>query len=467
MQKSNLKTGMIQIFIANIFNLLFSLGTNFLLPKYLSVNSYSQIKTYQLYITYVALLHLGYNDGMYLKYGGKKIDEISKEELKINLSTLRVFQFFISTCCVIFSIIINDYALFLASIAVLPQNVIAYFKNLYQAIGEFKRYSRIMNLTTGLTFAINLFLVLFIKTDNYIYYLICYVILLVILWLVLEYSLRRFEEIHVSIYSFSWKELKLNISSGILLLLGNFSSQIITSMDRWFVKFLMTSSEFAFYSFAVSIENFINVATIPITVTLFNYFCNHDNKEDILRIRDYIMLIAVAVVSVAFPVKLVMEIYLRNYLTSTMVIFTLFTAHIFYIVIKGVYVNLYKSRKMQNRYFTKLCIIIILAFFFNIICYSICKVKESFAVGTLLSAIVWFIISQKDFKELKYSFKYYVFIFSEAISFWLCGYFFEAIIGFIIYFTISIVLALLCMPKTVSFFFKTGKEIIFKYFRKK
>ena len=44
-------------------------------------------------------------------------------------------------------------------------------------------------------------------------------------------------------------------------------------MDRWFVKALMTTLAFAQYSFAVSMENFMNVAVTPVTTTLYNYFC--------------------------------------------------------------------------------------------------------------------------------------------------------------------------------------------------
>ena len=54
---------------ANVISLLFNLLTSFLLPKYLSVDGYAAIKTFQLYVVYVGLLHLGYADGMYLKYG--------------------------------------------------------------------------------------------------------------------------------------------------------------------------------------------------------------------------------------------------------------------------------------------------------------------------------------------------------------------------------------------------------------
>ena len=52
------------------------IGNGFFLPKYLSVESYADYKIFILYISYVGILHLGYVDGVYIKYGGKAIDAI-------------------------------------------------------------------------------------------------------------------------------------------------------------------------------------------------------------------------------------------------------------------------------------------------------------------------------------------------------------------------------------------------------
>ena len=458
--KKSLKKGMLQILFANILNMMFSIGTNFLLPKFLSIDSYSQIKTYQLYITYVAILHLGYNDGMYLKFGGKNLDEIQHDELQKNISTVVVFQAIVTIGSVWVAFLLKDTALLMAAVAILPQNMIAYFKNFYQAVGEFKKYSRIMNLTTGLTFAINVFLIGIIKTDEYVIYLIAYVILSTILWAMLEYSLYKDTKVNLFSFKFSWQELSNNVSAGILLLLGNFSSQLLTGMDRWFVKGLMDTVAFAQYSFAVSMENFLNVAVTPISVTMYNYFCTHDDDEDILNIRELVILFATIIVAAAFPVKFILEIFLNQYIDSAPVIFFLFSAQIFYIVIKGVYVNLYKALKMQKLYFSKLCGIVVVGFVFNVVCYRLYHMKESFAVGTLLSAIVWFFLCQLDFKKLKYSIRHYVYIFVEAGAFLFTGLFFESIIGGILYLAITIILAKCLMPSAFNRIWAMRKMVV-------
>lgn len=79
-----LQKGIVAVLIANLVNVAFSLATNFLLPKYLSIESYAGIKEFQLYVSYVGLFHLGFVDGIYLKYGGKTLEKmLTKSFLRI------------------------------------------------------------------------------------------------------------------------------------------------------------------------------------------------------------------------------------------------------------------------------------------------------------------------------------------------------------------------------------------------
>lgn len=82
-----LQKGIVAVLIANLVNVVFSLATNFLLPKYLSIESYAGIKEFQLYVSYVGLFHLGFVDGIYLKYGGKTLGKDVDKEFSTDLST--------------------------------------------------------------------------------------------------------------------------------------------------------------------------------------------------------------------------------------------------------------------------------------------------------------------------------------------------------------------------------------------
>ena len=104
-------------------------------------------------------------------------------------------------------------------------------------------------------------------------------------------------------------------------MLGNFSSSIFTGMDRWFVKILMNSFYFAQYSFAVSVEQIINVFITPITVSMYNYFCRETNIDNIKKIKKFVLIWGCLIIGGAFPLKFIIEWILPKYKESSGLIF--------------------------------------------------------------------------------------------------------------------------------------------------
>ena len=128
--QSNLKKGILAIFSANIINLVFNLLTNFLLPKYLSVDSYAAIKTFQLYTTYIGIFALGYSDGMYLRYGGVDLKEIDRNELKTGLFSFRSMMIAESIILIPLAAMYGDKVVLGFSLTILSMNMTSYFKDL-------------------------------------------------------------------------------------------------------------------------------------------------------------------------------------------------------------------------------------------------------------------------------------------------------------------------------------------------
>lgn len=446
---TSLKKGLLYVLAANLINMGFNLITNFVLPKQLSVDSYATIKTFQLYVSYVGVFHLGFVDGMYLKYGGRSIREINRDDLRTNLSTLRFFQIIVTLIVTVIALTFRQEVMFFFALSILPLNLANYFKQLYQATGEFSLYGKIMNVNTIMIFAANMIWIFLFKIDNGLYFLLSNVAVYFVVWIALELNCKRILGAHKKDFVFSLNELQANIKAGILLTIGNLSSVSLTSMDRWFVKVLMDTMAFAQYSFAVSMENFMNIAVTPVTITLYNYFCKVRQKENIKRTRNYVMLFSSSIISCAFPARFILEIYLTKYIEAAKVMFLLFSAQIFYIIIKSIYVNLYKAQKKQRVYFIKLILVIAIGFAFNAILYRFYAVKESFALGTLLSAVCWYLLCLPDFKWIKFNVKELVYPFIQVIVFLICGFKFEAILGFTIYVIENIIVAYLFFPQEV------------------
>lgn len=463
----NLKKGMMLIFVSNLINMGFKVFINFVQPAFLSLESYAMIQVFNLYVSYIGLLHFGYVDGMYLKYGGQVLEECDQRKINKSISTLRSMQLVVSGVVVIVGFIANDYVLAAVGCSILPANIAAYYRMLYQATGKFKLYGRIINVNTVLLFVYNLFLIFVFHVDNYQFFLACEVIVYSVMCILLEVSYRR--RYKVSRYPFllvDKEELKSNITEGLPLTLGNLAAVLFTSLDRWFVKLLLTTSDFAYYSFAVSIETFMNLAISPVTITLYNFFCNHDEEDKINEIKNLLMVFAVFVVSVSFPAKFILEHFMSKYILSAEILFVLFSTKILSIIIQGVYVNLYKAQKRQREYLIKLIACIFVGALFNVIGYAIFKANISFAIATLATIVVWFLISAHDFRMVHYSGKDTLYILIAIVMLNICGRTFGAITGFCIYIIVMLSCSLLLERKAFGYVLESFVLGVARKFRK-
>lgn len=449
--KRSLKRGMIDVLIANIINLVFSLLTNFILPGFLSVFSYADIKTYQLYVTYAGFMHLGFIDGMYLEYGGKEFQDIDSSELRTTTSTLRFFQLLMTGIALATGFIIHDRVVLAFSLTLLPLNMGTCYKSLYQATGDFKKYGLILNISSIVKFIFNMGLIFFIRVDDSMYYIMTYAMVDFLVWGILEYYFR--DKIYIDSKNnntlFSFSVLMRNIAKGFFLMLGNFSSIILTSMDCWFVKLLLTTVDFARYSFAVSIDSFLNVAITPVTVTLYNYFCIHKEKDEIINIRKLIVVFSTVLIVLAFPAKFIVAVFISHYEDANNLIFLLFGAQLFNVVIKGVYINLYKARCQQNQYFLRLIAVIMIGFISNGAFYMLNQSNSAFAAATLFSSIIWFIVTIMDFKDVMISKNEIIYMFLALLIFLVTGIMFNAVIGMILYIIALFILILIFMRETL------------------
>ena len=457
----NLKKGIVLVFVANLINLIISLMNGFILPKYLSVETYASIKTYQLYANYIGVLALGYADGLYLKYGGVKMRNIPNSEVNISRTNMFLLQSIMTIAFALIGYFVHDKVLIITALTIIPVNIAATFKNILQATGEFKAYSRIMNYGSVLTFVATMILLFVVKTDFDLLYIIVMAAVTFLVWILLEIKLHREFGFRVGL-QISVPNFIENVRSGIVLMLGNFSNIMMTSIDRWFVKFLLPTVNFAFYSFVVSTENLVGIFINPIVTTMYNYICVTSDYKAIRRIKRMCMIFALFIVSGAFVIKFILEIYLTKYLESQYVLFILFSTEILFIVIKGIYVNIYKARKQQSIYLKQLLIAIGLGVGFNIIFYLIFRSNEGIAFATLLSVVCWYVICCFSVEEIKPDAQELIVLCVGILVFILAGFFLPSIAGFFAYLGVVILLCIAFMRKDLMGMINMAKTMVMK-----
>lgn len=459
-----IKKGISLIFGVNILSMFFSLLMNFLLPKFLKIDTYATIQSYNLYIGFSGLFTLGFTDGIYLKYGGDTLSNVDSSTLKKDLSTFRIFQSFLIVLGIIAYVVTNDIVILFAGLALFPLNMTSFFSLLFQATGEFGQYSKITGLKATITFFINSFFLLIsliFSYENALYFLLAYLLLNVVYWIVLEKSFIKSGN-GIEIKSFEVQSFCENIKNGLPLTLGTFTSVLFTSVDRWFIKILLNNIAFAYYSFAVSIDNFLNTAISPVTITLYNYLCNNKEVEQVKKLRRYVIIFVSILASCSFCAKFIIQYFISKYEPAIDVLFWLFAGKILYVIIQAIYVNLYKAIKKQNVYFRNLVIVTIVNIVINYLFFLVIRTSVAFAVGTMFSNVIWFVLCIIDFKEYRPTCKELIHLVIITFMLLVCGITMNSIIGFLIYFIVVISCAYIFMKKELLDLLKELTNMIFR-----
>ncbi|RHB40482.1 hypothetical protein DW886_21510 [Enterocloster aldenensis] len=442
-----MKKNLFHVMFANVISLVVGVITSFLLPKYLSIETYANIKTYTFYITYAGFFSLGYNDGMYLKYGGKEITKIGARDIGDNFFNYCILEILITILFLAYGISTHNMIISAFSIGMFSTNIIGYIKSLYQATGEFLLYSSALNIEKIVLFICNMMLLIFLKKQEFFYYIWIQILVGggIAIWLI--YLLQK--KIHFIFKGhFCKSEYIYNIKNGFILMMGNFSSSVFTGIDRWFVKLIMSSVAFAMYSFAVSIENIINVFITPITISLYNYFCKDINIEWIIRIKKNILILGLFIISAAFPVKFILERFLPEYMNASVVIFVLFAAQVFHLIIKGIYVNIYKAKQNQCKYLKQMLKMTVISVILNFIFFIISHSMISIALATLCTSIIWLFICEQESLDLRYNYNEILTLLISISVYLICGFFFNSILGFIMYLLVLIFTLFIFMKET-------------------
>ncbi|MDK0733964.1 capsular biosynthesis protein [Clostridium perfringens] len=442
----NLKRNILRIFSANFLTMISGILLGFVVPAVLSVDSYAYFKTYTFYISYIGLLHLGFVDGMYIKYGGKELIDLDKSEFKLEHRVFIIFQIIITLLCLVIALVKKDIILILFSLSIIPINTFAFFSLFYQSIGEFKKYTNITYVYTIIYLLLNVILAVVFRNDNYILYCITSIFANGIVFLYLEFKyFKQFKGIKAKYDSKVWNNIKV----GFFILLGNLSVLMFYAIDRWFIKFFYTVSDFAYYSFAISMLNIINLLISSISIAFFNYLSKGENVEKIKKLKDYFLILGVFASFGYFVFAGIVNIILRKYIPALDIIAVSFASYPYMIVINALYVNLYKARKKEKMYFKVVIFMVIISAFYNTIAMIINKNPVSIAVATTLSFITWYLYSVKDFRYLKSTKKEILYLGINTVSFLALSNFFNWLIGGVVYFLIAIVTTIILFKKEI------------------
>lgn len=446
--------------LANALYLIIVAATNFILPKFTSIGTYAAIKEYTLYLTtYSSIMTLGYIQGVYIKYGGREVEDVNPKHLGSSLISFVVFMLPISVIVTAAGVYFDNIVIGVLGIGLISVNLQNYFQFLYQATGDFKSYGVALNASRVILLIAYLVLIFVFKTDNKALFVSITPIVGVAVAVYLTIKLNMRIPI-LKGAKFSVKEVKRNIRTGFILMLGDFVTKFFSSVDRWFVKTLMKTFFFAMYSFACSLETLVNTFMTPVTVSMYNYFCKRPSVKEIRKMKDIALIYSFIIIAAAYPAKWVLEVFMNKYISSVVVIFPLFAAQGLGTVIKGIYVNKYKADGTQRKYLFQMIAMLTLAIVLNGAFYFVFRNMLSIAVATLITNIIWLIVCEVDAPSLRYDIKVILTITVLLGVYIYTGLALSSILGCAIYCSVGLLFALTTMRESFLYVVKSTLKSI-------
>lgn len=265
-------SNVISSIIAQTISLLLSFVLTLIVPKFIDEYQYAYWQTYVLYVGYVGVLHFGLLDGLVLRYSKYDYEELDKERLRSQFIILLVINSILSFMSILISSFVfsgvNQYIIILVAVGIITKNVVTYSSYLFQITNRISKYV-ILIISQRLSYGIFVCLLLISKVQDFYWYCIadlCGDLVGIFIGIIFNKGLYLGKSLKLKD---SFDELKLNISSGLLLMLANWSSMLIVGGAKMIIQWHWDELVFGKVSFAFSVSNLFLTFVTAVSVVLF------------------------------------------------------------------------------------------------------------------------------------------------------------------------------------------------------
>lgn len=450
--KNSLKKNIMCAFSANFIATLVGFASSFIFPKILSIDAYAIYHAYTLYLGYIAILHLGFPSGMVIKYAGKRYSNINKKQYKSEVMLLLFILFLFTFIFLLYSIAKSNIMLVFISFSIIPVCWIGSYKALVQAWDDFKSYTRI---NIGVSVAVPILAILYyiIKRDlpGNIYisiYLFVYAITTVYLLALTAKDLSGIRPAKI----FSKTNFEIE-KTGAIVAIGSYVNTLFASADKQFVIWFFTNIEFAYYSFAMSMQSIMSVLITSIAQPLFPAMAQGkfvDEEYD--DIKNILCIFGSFSGCAYFAVSIIVKLFIPKYTESLGVTALYFSVFPAMAIIQCLYINLYKIKGIIKTYVLTLLSVLGIAVGLNLFMVKTFGQFTGIAIATVATYYIWVVIGIYQFKFIRLKLKEIIFLIMYFITYFSCTTYLNDLIGFLVYTIIMILI--------VTIFYK---DLILKY----
>lgn len=300
-------------------SLLVSFILGFIVPKFIDEYQYAYWQTYVLYVGYVGVLHFGLLDGIVLRYAQYDYDQLDYARLRSQFQILLVWTTCIASAVTAMALWTLDgtacTTACLVAVGIVTRNVVCYNSYLLQITNRINHYARLI-LCQRLGYGAIVVILLLLHVNRFEWFCLADLAGDVIGTAATCRANRGLFFGHSLPFAQAMRECWMNVSSGVILMLANWSGMLLMSGAKMIVQWHWDELSFGKVSFAFSLSNLFLTFVSAISVVLFPHLKRMDRArlpEVYGNIRSAISILLFIALLFYYPGCWILECYLPNY----------------------------------------------------------------------------------------------------------------------------------------------------------
>lgn len=429
---------------SNLISLVISTLIVLVVPKLLGLEEYGYWQLYLFYSSYVGFLHLGWSDGIYLRYGGEEYSNLDKRVFSSQFYLMLVFQFFIALIIIIVSVFLFNnidrvFILVMVALNTIIVNVLSVLLLTLQATNRIKAYAQI-NIISRVSYVSFIILLLLMGSRDYKLMIVADIVGKSLSLITAMYVCREIVVVKFNTLKYGVKESFENIRVGMNLMFANIASMLIIGVVRLGVEYSWDVSTFGKVSLTLSVSNMLMVFINATGIVIFPLLRKIDEKtlpKFYMVTRDLLMIILFSILLLYFPMIYVLSKWLPNFADNLIFMALLFPISV-YEGKMGLLINTYLKALRKEKYILQvnllvLTLSVILTIITTIILrnlnLAILTILVTISIRSILAEIYLSkIININVIKDLVYELVL-------SLLFILVGWYLEFSVGFVVYLT--------------------------------
>lgn len=459
--KNTFKKNLILSIIVQVVSLILGAVISLILPKMISEVEYANFQLYALYVGYVGIFHFGIIDGLILRYSQYNYEELDKEKIKSQLFVVLFITFVIAMIVIIISILFMSrdymYIFILVAIALVIKNVFAYASYVFQMTNLINKYALLIVLEK-VFYAFFVIFFLFLKKDNFVYYVLSDLIGCVLAIIICSMSTRRL------FYGFGFNikesiiEAARNAYAGSFLLISNLSSTLLLGIAKQMIEIKFGILTFGKISFSFSLTTLFLTFISAVSIVFFPSLKRMDEKDMpnvYIKTRNMISPFLIFVMILYFPGVFILEKWVPAYSESLKYLGILLPMIIYTSKEALLTNNYYKAYRKEKT----MLVINVLSIILGVLLFIVGIVLDDviiFLYMILISLIARSIISEiYIFKIIKkHVVLDHIYEIISTVIFIICAFYMDLWIGFIFYVIFLIIYLIVNFKKIFKNFIK-------------